>query len=102
MEAVVNPNWPEFAQLENRRISSERGDWIVARSDVLEDQSSSKLALLLDLQRNTERLSIRLLFPTEIHAIEHRHTTKWILDALKRLADRDQLRRDGIYSIGSM
>jgi hypothetical protein len=102
VETTVNPNWPEFAQLENRKIPSKRGDWVVSRFDVLEDQTSSRLALLLDLQRNAERLSIRLLFPAETHAVEHGHSTAWIIDALKRLADRDQLRRDGIYSIGSI
>jgi hypothetical protein len=73
--------------------------WIIRHADVLEEQRSSRLALLLDLQKGKDIVSARLLFPGEIHAIEQAHRTQWILDSLKALIEGGRLRQDGIYAI---
>jgi hypothetical protein len=66
----------------------------------LEDQASTRLALLLDLERDREVVSIRLLFPSEKHAVEHGHDTKWLVDSLRTILESGQLRGHGIYSVG--
>jgi hypothetical protein len=88
-------------KLEGKVVPVEPGQSLTIRHvDVLEDQRSTRLALLLDLLFGPESLSIRLLFPSEKLEVEEGQSTAWILAALRDLASQGRLRQDGIYSIG--
>jgi hypothetical protein len=92
--------WPELTGLTAHTFDAGGQSWMIRHADILEDQASTRLALLLDLEHGTEVTSIRLLFPAETHAVDFNHDVRWILDALKDIIESGQLREDGIYFIG--
>ena len=93
-------DWPELTSLSGAQVAVLGQTWRVRRSDVLEDQRSKRLALLLDLESDSEVISARPLFPAETHAVDHSHQMNWILDSLKAIIESGRLRQDGIYAIG--
>lgn len=93
-------NWKELISLPGTEVAADDQTWVIRHADVLEDQSSTRLALLLDLERGKDIVSARLLFPAETHAIEHQHQINWILDSLKTIIGDGRLRQNGIYAIG--
>jgi hypothetical protein len=95
----MRSHWPELIGLSGKEFSAAGENWTIRHADVLEDQRSSRLALLLDLQRGEEILTARLLFPGETHAVDQASRTEWILASLKNLIESGRLRQDGIYAI---
>ena len=95
----MRSQWPELTGLSGKEFLASGERWIIRHADVLEDQRSSRLALFLDLQKGSDIVSARLLFPGETHAVEQGGRTQWILDSLKALIEGGRLRQDGIYAI---
>ncbi len=91
-------SWPELTGLSGTEFVASGESWTIRHADILEDQRSSRLALLLDLQRGKDILSARLLFPSE-DVVEQPNQTQWILDSLRALIEGGRLRQDGIYAI---
>jgi hypothetical protein len=94
----MREHWPELLKLAGKEVSASGRKWVIRHSDVLEDQRSSRLALLLDLETDHDVVSARLLFPAETLS-ESDDQTKWILESLKRIIESGRLRQQGIYSI---
>ena len=96
----MRSNWTELINLSGTELRASGEKWTIRHADIVEDQRSSRLALLLDLQKGNDVVSARLVFPGETHAVEHDHGIQWILDSLKAIIEGGRLRQDGIYSIG--
>ena len=94
----MRSNWPKLTNLSGKEFVASGDTWVIRHADVLEEQRSSRLALLLDLQRGQEVVSARLLFPGE-EVVEQADLTQWILDSLKVLIEGGRLRQNGIYAI---
>ena len=95
----MRSHWPELIGLPGTQVAAPDQAWTIRHADVLEDQRSSRLALLLDLEKGSEVVSARLLFPAETH-LEHNNQTNWILDALRAIIGSGRLQHGGIYAIG--
>jgi hypothetical protein len=95
----MRSHWPELTGLSGKEFVASGETWIIRHADVLEEQRSSRLSLLLDLQRGKDIVSARLLFPGETHAVEQASQTEWILASLRALIEAGRLRQNGIYAI---
>jgi len=96
----MKSSWPEFDRLIGTEIAGTRHTWIIREAHIVEDQRSSRLALVLVLKSANDSWRIRLLFPGETHAVEHNHRTDWIVDSIRGIIESDRLHDQGIYSIG--
>ena len=95
----MRSHWKELIGLPGTEVAASGQKWVIRYADVVEDQRSTRLALLLDLEKGNDIVSARLLFPAETH-IEHKNEINWILDSLKVIIEDGRLKQNGIYAIG--